>query len=29
VSHSEEVAALADRVLTLADGRLCERVAPR
>src|SRR6266852_8172317 len=28
VSHSEEVAALADRVLTLADGRLCERVAP-
>jgi len=29
VSHSEEVAALADRVLTLADGWLCERVAPR
>ena len=25
VSHSEEVAALADRVLTLADGRLVER----
>jgi len=29
VSHSEEVAALADRVLTLADGRLCERGVPR
>jgi putative ABC transport system ATP-binding protein len=26
-SHSEEVAALADRVLTLADGRLLERRA--
>jgi putative ABC transport system ATP-binding protein len=26
-SHSDEVAALADRVLTLADGRLAERVA--
>jgi putative ABC transport system ATP-binding protein len=26
-SHSEEVAALADRVLTLADGRLIERPA--
>ena len=26
-SHSEEVAALADRVLTLADGRLLERHA--
>ena len=26
-SHSEEVAALADRVLTLADGRLSERPA--
>jgi putative ABC transport system ATP-binding protein len=26
-SHSDEVAALADRVLTLADGRLVERVA--
>ena len=26
-SHSEEVAALADRVLTLADGRLLERPA--
>jgi putative ABC transport system ATP-binding protein len=26
-SHSEEVAALADRVLTLADGRLSERSA--
>jgi len=29
VSHSEEVAALADRVLTLADGRLYEPGAPR
>jgi putative ABC transport system ATP-binding protein len=26
-SHSDEVAALADRVLTLSDGRLVERVA--
>ena len=26
-SHSDEVAALADRVLTLADGRLLERSA--
>jgi putative ABC transport system ATP-binding protein len=26
-SHSDEVAALADRVLTLADGRLVERTA--
>jgi putative ABC transport system ATP-binding protein len=26
-SHSEEVAALADRVFTLADGRLIERPA--
>ena len=29
VSHSEEVAALADRVLTLADGRLVERAVAR
>jgi putative ABC transport system ATP-binding protein len=26
-SHSDEVAALADRVLTLADGRLLERLS--